>query len=74
MREARLRAEGWSDDEIERIHPPIGLSIGGEAPAEVAVSILAEIISARYGFGTGLSLRGEAGSIHAQRGDEDGTA
>jgi hypothetical protein len=36
----------------------------------VAVSILAEIISARYGFGTGLSLRGEAGRIHAQRGDE----
>lgn len=76
MREERLRADGWSDEEIERIHAPIGLNIGAEEPAEVAVSILAEIISARYGFGTGLSLRGEAGRIHAQRGDEakEGTA
>jgi hypothetical protein len=38
------------------------------------VSILGEIIQARYGAGSGLSLRGETGRVHKQRGDEAGTA
>jgi xanthine dehydrogenase accessory factor len=70
----RLKGEGWSDDEVDRIHGPIGLDIGAETPEEMAVSILGEIIQARYGHGTGLSLRGTAGRIHAQRGEEEGTA
>jgi xanthine dehydrogenase accessory factor len=73
-REERLRSEGWTEDEIGRIHAPIGIDIGAEQPAEVALSILAEIVQARYGAGTGLSLRGQEGRIHAQRGEEDGTA
>ncbi len=33
---------------IDRIHSPIGLDLGGRAPAEIAVAILAEIIRVRY--------------------------
>lgn len=42
----RLRAEGFSDADLARIHGPVGLSIGAKGPAEIAVSILAEIIKA----------------------------
>jgi xanthine dehydrogenase accessory factor len=38
-----LRARGLGDEAIGRIHAPIGLSIGAASPAEIAVSILAEI-------------------------------
>ncbi len=73
-RAERLRAAGWADDEIARIHAPIGIDIGAEQPSEVAVSILAEIVRVRYGVGTGMSLRGVEGRIHRQRGPEEGTA
>ncbi len=73
-RVARLAADGWSDEEIDRIHGPIGLDIGAETPEEMAISILSEIIQVRYGHGTGLSLHGTQGRIHAQRGEEEGTA
>jgi len=74
MRAEGLTAEGWSEEEIERIHAPIGIDIGAEEPAEIALSILAEIVRARYGAGTGMSLRGQEGRIHTQRGAEEGTA
>ena len=73
-RVARLTGEGWSEDEIARIHGPIGIDIGAEHPSEVAVSILAEIVRVRYGHGSGTSLRGREGRVHLQRGEEEGTA
>jgi xanthine dehydrogenase accessory factor len=39
----RLRAQGVSDADIARIHAPIGLNIGAVSPAEIAVSIIAQI-------------------------------
>lgn len=48
-RVARLKADGFTDAEIARIHAPVGLSIGGRAPGEIAVSILAEIVAAFNG-------------------------
>jgi xanthine dehydrogenase accessory factor len=44
-RNERLRAEGVTDDELARVHAPIGLPIGSRTPEEVAVAIAAEIIS-----------------------------
>jgi xanthine dehydrogenase accessory factor len=45
----RLRAAGFSDDELERIHGPVGLNIGARSPEEIALSIMAEIVAVRRG-------------------------
>ena len=42
-----LMADGVKKEELERVHSPIGLAIGGETPEEIAVSIVAELISER---------------------------
>ena len=42
-RVARLQAAGFSEAEIARIHAPIGLAIGARTPAEIALSVLAQI-------------------------------
>lgn len=47
QRRERLRDKGFTAAEIARIHGPAGLDIGGLEPAEIALSILAELISIR---------------------------
>ena len=43
----RLLADGFSAEQISRLHAPIGLSIGAQTPAEIAVSVAAELIQYR---------------------------
>jgi xanthine dehydrogenase accessory factor len=42
-----LLSEGVSARELDRVHSPIGLDIGAETPAEIALSILSEIVHVR---------------------------
>ena len=56
-RRARLQSLGYSHEQIERIHGPAGLDIGSKRPAEIAVSILAQITAIRNGM---LNAQGEA--------------
>ncbi|QIE44537.1 XdhC family protein [Pseudohalocynthiibacter aestuariivivens] len=43
-RVARMKAAGMTETQIARIHGPVGLDLGAAGPAEIAVSILAEMI------------------------------
>jgi xanthine dehydrogenase accessory factor len=42
----RMRARGFAESALARIHAPIGLDIGAVSPAEIAVSIIGEIVAA----------------------------
>jgi xanthine dehydrogenase accessory factor len=42
-RVARLKEQGLTDQDIARIHSPIGLPIGAVSPAEIAIAIMGEI-------------------------------
>ncbi len=64
MRVERLLADGWTQEEVDDIHGPIGLDLKAQTPAETAIAILAEIIRVRYGAGTALSLSGTDEPIH----------
>jgi xanthine dehydrogenase accessory factor len=59
----RLKELGFTDDDLARLHAPIGLDVGARTPEETAVSIAAEIIAHRWG-GTGAQLRHVGGPIH----------
>lgn len=48
-----LADRGASSEDLERVHAPIGLDIGAETPAEIAVAIVGEIISERRRRGSG---------------------
>ena len=45
-RVARLLEEGLTQAQLDRLHAPIGLNIGGRTPAEIGLSIMAEIVAA----------------------------
>ena len=40
---ARLKEQGFGEDDIARIHAPVGLDIGAKSPAEIAVAVMAQI-------------------------------
>lgn len=44
-----LMGQGFTEEDIARVHCPIGLTIGADTPEEIAVSIVAELIAARSG-------------------------
>jgi xanthine dehydrogenase accessory factor len=51
-----LSAEGFTEEQLARVHGPIGLDLGGRGAEETALGIMAEITSVRFG-GTGSSMR-----------------
>ena len=58
--EKMLREEGVNDGRIRAIYAPVGLDLGGRTPAEIALSVLAEITQERYrATGRPLRLRGD---------------
>jgi len=58
-RRARLLAAGVSEADLDRLRGPVGLDLGGRAPAETALAILSEIVAERYG-GSGVPMRERA--------------
>jgi xanthine dehydrogenase accessory factor len=55
-RRQRLLEAGVTAEELDRLRGPVGLDLGGRAPAETALAILAEIVAERYG-GSGVPLK-----------------
>ena len=49
-RTVRLKESGLSDEQIERIHGPVGVNINARQPAEIALSIMAQIIEVKNQF------------------------
>jgi xanthine dehydrogenase accessory factor len=45
----RLKQDGLTDEKLAKLHAPIGLDIGGSTPAEIALSIMGEIVAVRRG-------------------------
>ncbi|MBA2556689.1 MAG: XdhC family protein [Chloroflexi bacterium] len=55
-RRRKLRADGWTEEDVVRLRGPVGLDLGGRSPAETALAIMAEVICVRRG-GSGQPLR-----------------
>ncbi len=55
---AALRDRGLPEDDIARVHRPIGLNIGSTSPAEIAISTLAGLIADRNGRPGGFAFGG----------------
>jgi len=44
----RLSEAGFTNDEINSIHGPIGIKLGGKSAPEIALSIIAQLVSETY--------------------------
>ncbi|QVQ53178.1 XdhC family protein [Spiractinospora alimapuensis] len=62
---ARLREAGIPEEQLARLHSPIGLDLGARTLEETAVSIAAELIQTRWG-GSGRPLHATDGRIHGE--------
>lgn len=63
LEELEQQGQSFSPQQLTRLRAPIGLKIGAEAPEEVALSILAELMAWRRGY-DGRFLNGHTGRIH----------
>jgi xanthine dehydrogenase accessory factor len=64
LRRQRLIDSGIAIEAIDKLHAPIGLDIGAQTPEEIAISIIAEMIAAKYGHRGSRLREREAPSIH----------
>lgn len=64
-RRTALLEEGFTDEEIARIHGPVGLDIAARSPEEIALSIAAEIVASRRGA-AGVSLKNTSGPLRSR--------
>jgi xanthine dehydrogenase accessory factor len=55
-RRERLLAAGVPAEDLARLRGPVGLDLGGRAPSETALAILAEVVAQRYG-GSGVPMK-----------------
>jgi xanthine dehydrogenase accessory factor len=63
---AKLRERGVSREALARVHSPVGIAIGAESPAEIAVSIVGEIVAERHPTILGTSARDTRASAESQ--------
>jgi xanthine dehydrogenase accessory factor len=48
LRLRRLRDQGFGDEDLQRVHGPVGLDIGAVTPEEIALSVMAEIVANQH--------------------------
>ena len=49
-----LKAKGFSTEDLEKVHAPIGLAIGAKTAEEIALSILAQVVSVKHSVPSGV--------------------
>jgi xanthine dehydrogenase accessory factor len=64
-RRERLRELDLSDEQIAKLHGPIGIYIGSKTPYEIAVSILAELTAVKNGVALPVQMSVEGGKALA---------
>ena len=73
-----MRQAGVADEDLARLHSPIGLDLGAVTPGEVAVSIAAELVASRSkaaGLAQGsVSLKDASGPIHQYAADHQSSS
>ncbi|WP_263310792.1 XdhC family protein [Brachybacterium atlanticum] len=60
----RLLERGVTTTQLQALHSPIGLDLGGSTPAEFALSVMAEVVAERTGRAAARPLRTTTGPLH----------